>query len=195
MTGVLAYEHELEGIEEEIAELKESVEVYQATYHEAVKDINTWNELKERIENEETVFPPKAKTKQTRKKLKYKNSSRKRRQVEEESDVEFIESGGNGSSKSENKSDTDGIEAPQEPLTLEDIKQRLADLKDQRKNSRNEKKALKEKIKDLKPAIRTTKSKIADVKAQILAICIKGRNKYLRGAIQQDFAAGIKELD
>jgi hypothetical protein len=34
-----------------------------------------------------------------------------------------------------------------------------------------------------------------DIEAEMNAICISGRNKYSKGAIQQDFAAGIKELD
>ena len=33
------------------------------------------------------------------------------------------------------------------------------------------------------------------IEADIAAKCIAGRNQYSKGAIQQDFAAGIKELD
>ena len=33
------------------------------------------------------------------------------------------------------------------------------------------------------------------IKAEISRICIAGRNQYSKSAIQQDFAAGIKEID
>jgi hypothetical protein len=36
---------------------------------------------------------------------------------------------------------------------------------------------------------------MAEVQASMSAICIAERNKYSKGAIQNDFAAGIKELD
>jgi hypothetical protein len=50
-------------------------------------------------------------------------------------------------------------------------------------------------ITELKPKIREIKDKIAGIQAKMSAICISGRNEYSKGAIQNDFAAGIKELD
>ena len=50
-------------------------------------------------------------------------------------------------------------------------------------------------IKAIKPKKRELEGKIAEVRAEMSAICIAGRNEYSKGAIQQDFAAGIKELD
>ncbi|KAJ4348698.1 uncharacterized protein N0V89_010076 [Didymosphaeria variabile] len=193
-TQAQAHKQEVKGIEEKITELKDLAEVYKAAFNEADEEIETWEDLKDRVETE-TLFPPKSITKPKRKMSESGKGSRKRRQVEEESDIDYVESGGDDSSESENEPDTDGIEVPQEPLTLEDVEQRLADLKNTKKNARNEKKVVEDQIQDLRPTIRATKSKIADVKAQILAICIEGRNKYSKGAIQQDFAAGIKELD
>lgn len=34
-----------------------------------------------------------------------------------------------------------------------------------------------------------------EIESKMSALCISGRNAYSKGAIQQDFAAGIKELD
>lgn len=38
------------------------------------------------------------------------------------------------------------------------------------------------------------RERVAEIQAEISASCIAGRNEYSRGAIQRDFAAGIKEL-
>lgn len=45
------------------------------------------------------------------------------------------------------------------------------------------------------PHIREAQAKIKSIKAEISRICIAGRNEYSKEAIQNDFAAGIKELD
>jgi hypothetical protein len=194
-TKMHAYEQELKETEEKIADLNESADVYRVTFHEVDEEIDTWEDLKDRVETE-TVFAPKREKNQKRKKSESKsdNRSRKRRQIQEDSDVEYIESGSDNASESEHESDTD-VEVPQEPLTMQNVEQKLADLKSTKKNARQEKKAAEDNIKELKPTIRATKTKIADIAAQIRAICIDGRNKYSKGAIQLDFAAGIKELD
>lgn len=38
-------------------------------------------------------------------------------------------------------------------------------------------------------------TRLAEIDTKIAAVCIAGRNTYSKGAIQQDFADGIKELD
>lgn len=48
---------------------------------------------------------------------------------------------------------------------------------------------------DLRKELNTAKEAEKEIKAEMAALCISGRNQYLKGAIQQDFAAGIKELD
>jgi GTPase SAR1 family protein len=193
VAGLRASEQEIEATEKMIADLNESADVYRATFNEVDEEIDTWEELKDRVETE-MVFAPQRKKVQKRKKYESKNRSRKRRQIEEGSDVEYIESESDDASESERESDTD-VEAPQEPLTTQDIEQRLADLRSTKKNARQERKAAEDGIKKLRPTIRATKTKIADIQAQIRAICIDGRNKYSKSAIQLDFAAGIKELD
>jgi hypothetical protein len=54
---------------------------------------------------------------------------------------------------------------------------------------------INEQVKELRPRIEELRKKIAEIKAEISHICIAGRNDYSKRAIQQDFAAGIKELD
>lgn len=50
-------------------------------------------------------------------------------------------------------------------------------------------------MKELKPRIRELEEEISGIEAEISHICIAGRNDYSKRAIQQDFAAGLKELD
>lgn len=50
-------------------------------------------------------------------------------------------------------------------------------------------------MRDLRQQIPATKEEQEKSDAIINTECIAGRNNYLRDAIKQDFAAGIKELD
>lgn len=189
-----AYKQEFARIENEITDFRESAEVYKTAFDEADEEIEIWEDVKDRVETE-TVFAPQKKKQLKRKKTKSTNNSRKRRVLDDGSDIEYVDSESDGISDSENDTVTTDNEADPEPLTLEDVEQKLVELKNTKKNARQESKAAQDKIKELRPAIRATKSKIADVKAQILAICIEGRNEYSKSAIRLDFAAGIKELD
>jgi hypothetical protein len=47
----------------------------------------------------------------------------------------------------------------------------------------------------LRPQLKPLKAYIAAIKAEISHICIVGRNGYSKRAIQQDYDAGVKELD
>ncbi|KAG9237560.1 hypothetical protein BJ875DRAFT_142056 [Amylocarpus encephaloides] len=51
------------------------------------------------------------------------------------------------------------------------------------------------KIKDLNAEMATLKKTKDVLETKMSAVCIEGRNKYSKDAIQLDFAAGIKELD
>ncbi|HEU0047929.1 MAG TPA: hypothetical protein VFQ43_10045, partial [Nitrososphaera sp.] len=52
-----------------------------------------------------------------------------------------------------------------------------------------------DKIKDLRRQMHEVERAQDAAEAVIFQKCIQGRNEYSKGAIQQDFAAGIKELD
>jgi hypothetical protein len=189
------YEKEIDNLNDKIAELKETILVYRVVMDEADTEIDTWEDLKDDANDGKTVFAPVQKQPRKRKRGISKRKSSKRRKAEEDdSDVEYISSE-NDSNGSEIESDSEDVQAPRSPLTLGDIKQKLEELKLSKKNARQEKALVSHHITELRPKIKEIKDRIADLRLQMSAICIAGRNEYSKGAIQNDFAAGIKELD
>ncbi|KAF2688782.1 hypothetical protein K458DRAFT_414486 [Lentithecium fluviatile CBS 122367] len=191
-----SYEKEIDGIKDKIAELKESIQVYRDVMDSADQDLDIWEDLKDRAEDGKRVFAPMQKKKSKRKRGRTSTKSRKRRQGrDDDSDIEYTSSRSETSGNSENDPDSEGIQPPRPPLTLNGIKRKLEELRSSKKSARQEKAAASSKISELKPRIQELSQRIADVQAKMSASCIAGRNEYSKGAIQNDFAAGIKELD
>ena len=82
-----------------------------------------------------------------------------------------------------------------EPLNEEQLATKIADLRSTKKESRRQRAELDEKIKSVRRQSSEAEEKAKKIKADMAALCIAGRNQYSKGAIQQDYAAGIKELD
>jgi seryl-tRNA synthetase len=78
---------------------------------------------------------------------------------------------------------------------LEAIEQKLAQFKADKKRGRTERLEVDSKIKNLNQELKTLEKSQAEIETVMNAICIEGRNKYSKSAIQQDFADGIRELD
>jgi hypothetical protein len=185
-------EREIKTAREKIDELKETQDVYRVAQKDTAKDIEIWEELLDSVNDGNTAYAPV--TSRKRKRVQQK-SSRKRRQRDPDSDDDFISSG-EETAQSEGDSDSDDeVQPPQKPLTEDEIKSKLRELRDAKKGARHEGITLSTQIKDLKDQMQDSKDNIAAIKAEISHICIAGRNEYSRSAIQQDFAAGIKELD
>ena len=71
----------------------------------------------------------------------------------------------------------------------------MQELRSQRKKARAEKIEITGKATILRREIDEAKDEEDKISSKLAAMCISGRNQYSKGAIQQDFAAGIKELD
>ncbi|KAI0470344.1 hypothetical protein F4859DRAFT_522828 [Xylaria cf. heliscus] len=81
------------------------------------------------------------------------------------------------------------------PLTVEEIEEQISSLRAQRKEIRRGRLSLDSEIAKIRQEIEVIQNEREKVLADVKAICIQGRNEYSRGAIKQDFAMGIKELD
>jgi len=135
-----AHEKEIDDVNKQIAELKESVQVYKEVIDEADNDLETWEDLKDDAENGKTVCAPVQKKPSKRKRGGLKKKSNKRRQAEEDDyDMEYISSGSDDSKYSGENSDSESIQAPRSPLTQGDIKRKLEELRLSKKNARKEK--------------------------------------------------------
>lgn len=190
------YEAQIEGLEARIDELKESQDVYRVAQKQASNDIETWEELKDRIDDGQIVYAPQPRKNKRKKTRRGKTDNRKRRRgARDDSEDDFPDSDEEfAESESDSNSDED-IRAPQSPLSGDEIKMKIKELRETKKGARREVTELGLQVKELKPQIADLKANVQAVQADISHICIAGRNDYSRRAIQQDFAAGLKELD
>ncbi|KAB8298086.1 hypothetical protein EYC80_001848 [Monilinia laxa] len=194
------------GLEEVMAEDK-SLAVYGSIFSDADETFDIWDDLKRDAEDGKTVYSPKVKEKSPKRKHspspKESRKKAKRSGYENDGD-DFIYDGDDnddGDQGEEEEVPDDEAEVEEEnidrsePLTIEGIEQKLDELKDTKKKARKEKAAIKLAIKDVRKELRESDEARREIDTRMRAKCIDGRNKYSKGAIQQDFAAGIKELD
>ena len=190
-----AFKRKIEDLQEKIADLSADKDRLKMDQDTADEDVEIWESLLDQLSSGDTVFAP-ANSKSKRKRSAPKEKDRKRRRTDDdESDEDFIVDDDESEASQSDTESEDDVQAPRQPLTEADIKAKLEELKSFRKDARRARVALEQQIKDVRVEIRGVKAKSAEVRAEMNAICIAGRNEYSKGAIQLDFAAGIKELD
>jgi len=81
------------------------------------------------------------------------------------------------------------------PLTDEQIDAEIAELRQLKKDARRQRMVIEDELKQLEIQNDELDDQIAKIDAKKSAMCIAGRNKYSKTAIQQDFAQGIREMD
>ena len=194
------YRKETKRIKGEIEDLKSAKTDIDAAVENAVDDLEIWEALKDDAEGGKIVFAPRAPTGGKRKRGNEKGPKKrkKRRTSDSESDSErsasdFVDD--NDEEDARDSESTDNHDSERASLSLEDINAKLAELKVTRRNARQQKSTIDEQMKPLRDELAEIEKKIDAIEVEERAICIAGRNEYSKGAIQQDFAAGIKELD
>ncbi|KAI4946500.1 hypothetical protein J4E91_007188 [Alternaria rosae] len=196
--NVAAFEEEQERHDEQtkqvrskIKELNETREVYKLAVSSADEDIEVWESLQEQLDDGKSVFVPQPKNHKRKNAVSNKQSRKKRQVFDDDTDDDFEDS-----DPDESGSDDEVIfQGERQRLSETDIKEKLKELRETKKNARREGLAIKHSVDDLKPQIRELDAKKDEIKAEISRICIAGRNQYSKSAIQQGFAAGIKEID
>ena len=173
-------------------ELKESRALYAEVFSEQDELVDRWEDLLEKAEDGEEAFAPQENSKK-RKRAMGTQTPKKRPnlahsdsspiEIDRESDVESEASQGEVQTE---KGD---------PLTIDEIKASLTEAKEAKAEARKQKVALGRQIDELRKQIKEIDENIQERQSDIAAQCILGRNQYSKGAIQQDFATGIKELD
>lgn len=204
----------LDGIDKDIKERKTSLEelktnrdMYLEIVNDADDEIDIWEKLKDDCEGEPVFAPSANKKTKKRKRLgkckevgKVFKKSRKSIDDEEEDQVsddnkKIVANSDTESQDSDSARETSDEDVQAEPLTLGDIEERLSTLKENKKRARRERLNLDGKAKEINAEINTLQAERFKIETRMTAVCIEGRNNYSRGAIQLDFAAGIKELD
>lgn len=171
----------------ELKETQKSKSDYEETIDQVEEEIEKWDELSDQLDQGKTVYPP---TQKKRKRAVSNGGSNKRRRRSQTDD-----SNDENSDQSSSEPQEVAPEQAIEPLTEQAINDKLDELKTMKKDARREKNALNSRIEELKQQIESNSDEIDEMNAQQNALCIAGRNEYSRRAIQQDFAAGIRELD
>ena len=173
--------------------LKESKELFDEVFNDADEQIEVWDTLKDAIEEGKTVYAPKKKVAAKKRKANNNQRSRKR-QRRIDSDDDFID---DDSEKSVSESDVDDPEgqALGTPLNEGEIDVKLNELRSSKKEAKKRRLEIADMIKEIDEKISEADVEENKLEAEIAALCISGRNQYSKGAIQTDFAQGIRELD
>ena len=179
----------------QLKELTETKAIYGETANDIEEQLDEWGILREKLEEGKSVVLPKPKGAKKRK-SGVKDKSRKRLRRTSDSDDEDVEDSDfqTKSMTSEEDDETEEDKA-QEPLTEVQITAKLQELRTAKKEARVRKLEITEKIMALRQQIEEAEEAERRIRSKLSALCISGRNRYSKGAIQQDFAAGIKELD
>ncbi|GKT85786.1 tat pathway signal sequence [Colletotrichum tofieldiae] len=152
-------------------------------------DWEKWDELAAKYADGKTVYAPSEKSKKRKRGLS-SFTSRKNR-ISSDSDDSSDDSDFNSDSDKENNPDNEN----RQPLTEDKIQEKLTDLKNLRKEIRQNRKEVDAKLLDMREEICKVQSGEERLLGKVKSVCIQGRNGYSKGAIQRDFAMGIKELD
>ncbi|KAL3424847.1 tat pathway signal sequence, partial [Phlyctema vagabunda] len=169
-------EQKQKSLKNSLEKLKESREVYGEVLNDTEDAIDIWDTLKDDAEDGKTVFASVEKPSED-KKRKHSPSPKKSRKKHAGSDNQAKSSPDEGG-----------------PL-FEDIEKKLEQLKATKKDARQARAKVDAEAKEIRAQMETLTSEKSETEIRMSAICIEGRNKYSKGAIQQDFAAGIRELD
>lgn len=185
-------------MKKQMDEMKDTKAVYGETMNDIDEQIEIWDGLKEKLEDGKTVFPPKSKSAGRKRKGNSNDKARKKQRRSKSSDDESDDvenSDLNDSSDEGGQGSEDGSETQEQPLTEEQIVAKLQELRSTKKEARAQRGEITERINQMRKDIDESKKAEEKIESKMNAMCISGRNAYSKGAIQQDFAAGIKELD
>jgi GTPase SAR1 family protein len=188
-----------QSLKKELEELKEIKGDYARAMEAADEELEVWEKLKDDFDDGKTVYAPALKTKGSAKKRKRGTSKKPSKKARlDVSDDDFIDDSSHSELGDASDDDSDiesGNEELPEPLTEEKILEKIGDLRATKKDGRLQRAQLDSEIKKVRALMDEGGKDYDAAEAVIFQKCIQGRNEYSKGAIQQDFAAGIKELD
>ena len=179
----------------ELDELKESKTVYSEVMNDIDDQLEAWEALRDDIEAGKAVYPPKLSQSKKRKARDDRRPRKKQRRSSPSTDHEDSTSDSEASTSSEAEIEADEDAFRGDPLTEEQASTKIAELRSAKKESRRSKTDIDDKIKEVRKSLDVAVTTIEEIEAKIATACISGRNQYSKGAIQHDYAAGIKELD
>ncbi|KAL8789297.1 MAG: hypothetical protein Q9213_001220 [Squamulea squamosa] len=192
-------------LKKQLEELSNTKSDYEDIANDVDEQIEVWEAIETSVTDGKVTYPPKAKpTKKRKASSKERPTKQKRRKIssDDEEDDDFIDDGSDDNDmKTEDEDDSHKSEGEdhdsqdQQALTEEQVVAKLQELKATKKDARTKKREINEKVQDIRKELREIEDVESKINSEMSALCISGRNQYSKGAIQQDFAAGIKEID
>ncbi|KZL84766.1 tat pathway signal sequence [Colletotrichum incanum] len=183
------FRRKLQGLKQALSSARDEKSDLIDCLEQTENDWEKWDELAAQYADGKTVYAPLEKSKK-RKRGSSSFKSRKNRRSPD-SDDSSDDSDLNSDSDKENNPDNEN----RQPLSEDKIQEKLAVLKNLRKEIRQNRKEVDAKLSGIREEIKKVQSEEERLLGKVKSICIQGRNEYSKGAIQRDFAMGIKELD
>ena len=183
-------------LNKDLEEMKDSKTIYGEDMADVDEQLEIWDLLKDDLEAGKTVFAPVPKPSKKRKRGLGSSKQRKkqRRSSDDSSEDDEHSAYEEDASSTEDEPDDDTRQRG-DPLNEEMIVAKITELRTTKRNARRQRTEIEEKMTAVRAEIEKASKAEKRIEAQMAALCISGRNAYSKGAIQQDFAAGIKELD
>ena len=179
--------------QQQVKDLTEAKDDFGAALEAADEELDVWEKLKDDLSDGLTVYAPKSGFSKKRKRGSNDQACKRSKRESDDSDGDFSDDESGSEIESEKSDDEDNDRRV--PLTDEDIQTKISELKTTKKEGRRERLKLDDSIKAVRAKVSGLQAKLNEIEAEMSSICISGRNDYSKGAIQQDFASGIKELD
>ncbi|KAK7545338.1 hypothetical protein IWX49DRAFT_500418 [Phyllosticta citricarpa] len=188
---------EIRNLQKSIEECKESRQVYSDAIEDCDEKIDVWDKLLEDCADGKIVYALTETFGRKRKRSATPAKKSRKKPRSDDSDDDFIDDDEESEADSDATRSEPEDETPEDrdPLTEQQIQEKVQELKDMKKEAKSERGLIDEKLKEIWKEVKTLKDNEASIDNQISRLCINGRNDYSRGAIKQDFAAGIRELD
>ncbi|MCJ1387289.1 hypothetical protein MMC18_000130 [Xylographa bjoerkii] len=187
------YAKKQKDLKKELEELGETKTAYGEIVADVDEQLELWEELEVKVKDGNTVYPPGHDKK--RKMTRAESPRKKARRSSDDDDDDFIDDEEEDGEPAEDAEEDEASSSSGPPLTEEQITSKITELRTTKKEGRRQRTELDQRMKAMRAEITTAKEAEKKIESQISKVCIEGRNAYSKGAIQQDFAAGMKELD
>lgn len=168
----------------------------EAAVDDVEDQLEKWDDLQSKFEDGETVYAPAPIAMKKRKRPTHSPISKKKHRTNlgNDDNIEHMDL----ASDEESERDKNATATPgrsRTPLTGEQIEEKIKELKSVKRNARRLRAELDAQRNKFVGEIKEVTEREAELKERRTELCITGRNKYSKSAIQEDFAARIKELD
>lgn len=182
-------------LEASLKELKTTKELLGTAMNDADDQIEVWEGLRDSVEEGKTVFAPKSKPSSKKRKGNSSKKPRKRQRGYASSDDDFVNDDSDGSASDPDSEEEVGSTEQGEPLSEDQVTAKISELRSMKKEARRQRLDLTEQMREIEQEKDKARDAEEQIEADMAALCISGRNGYSKGAIQNDFAQGIRELD